>query len=148
MIRKRISSGSYISLSDVVYEALRLMAIVNEAPKLKLQLLREEVRRGLASGRAVKFDPETIKHLGHRMLAARKEQKGKGELLVRAEGSQGVGAHGAAGGDVAGEQGDSEHEECDGGVGEWVAGRHAIKLTGEQPGEAESSGETECSAGE
>lgn len=50
-IRKQVEGGRYASASEVVRDALRLLEIEEERRATALRALRDEVRKGLASGR-------------------------------------------------------------------------------------------------
>ena len=50
-IRKQIEGGRYASASEVVRDALRLLEEEQERRATALKVLREDVRKGLASGR-------------------------------------------------------------------------------------------------
>ena len=64
-------------------------------------------------------------------------------MLFVAEGDDGVDAHGAAGGDVAGQQGDSDQQYKDQGEGGRVGGLDGEEQACEQAGEGKRSAETE-----
>jgi len=68
-----------------------------------------------------------------RICNVARESAAAAGLLV-AEGGEGVGAHGAAGGKIAGEERDDGHEESDGEVGEGVRGSDAVEFAGENAG--------------
>jgi antitoxin ParD1/3/4 len=71
MIREKISSGSYNSVSEVVREALRLLEQEDQLRVLKLQKLRQDIHEGLESGPSQVFD---VKHFKR---AAREKRAGK-----------------------------------------------------------------------
>jgi antitoxin ParD1/3/4 len=50
LVRAKVDSGMYTSASEVVREALRLMDEQDRLRQVKLEELRREVRKGLASG--------------------------------------------------------------------------------------------------
>jgi antitoxin ParD1/3/4 len=50
-IRQQVDGGRYASASEVVRDALRLLEQQEERREAALQALRDEVRKGLASGR-------------------------------------------------------------------------------------------------
>ncbi len=56
-IRTKVDSGRYLSASEVVREALRLL----EQKENRLEELRLEIQKGLASGRAERLNMEAIK---------------------------------------------------------------------------------------
>lgn len=55
MVRRKVESGLYNNASEVVREALRLMAAQEEAGRLKLERLREALAAGEESGVAEGF---------------------------------------------------------------------------------------------
>jgi antitoxin ParD1/3/4 len=62
----------YTSASEVVREALRLMEEQDQMRAVRLDQLRQDVRRGLESGPSESWDPEAIKHRGRARRAATK----------------------------------------------------------------------------
>ena len=56
-IRTKVDSGRYLSASEVVREALRLL----EQKDNRLEELRVEIRKGLNSGRSEPLNMEAIK---------------------------------------------------------------------------------------
>lgn len=64
MVRQKVISGLYTSASEVVREALRLMAEQDHLRAAKLAQLREDVRAGLDSGPATAWDAENVKREG------------------------------------------------------------------------------------
>ena len=56
-IRTKVDSGRYLSASEVVREALRLL----EQKEKQLEDLRVEIQKGLASGRSEPLNMEAIK---------------------------------------------------------------------------------------
>jgi antitoxin ParD1/3/4 len=71
LVRKKVSSGLYNSASEVVREALRLMAARDGLTAAKFENLRQEIREGLDSGPAIPWDVEEMKQTGRKRLAAR-----------------------------------------------------------------------------
>lgn len=61
VIRRKVSSGSYNSASEVVREALRLMEHEDRIRAVQLQRLRQDIEEGIGSGSAARFDPEELK---------------------------------------------------------------------------------------
>lgn len=70
LVRSKVSSGLYTSASEVVREALRLMEEQDRMRQAKLEVLRQEVRKGLESGKSEPWDPKAIKKKGRSRLAA------------------------------------------------------------------------------
>jgi antitoxin ParD1/3/4 len=63
-VQQKVATGMYNSASEVIREALRLMAEKDSEQSLKLASLRADLQQGVASveaGRASVFDPEQIK---------------------------------------------------------------------------------------
>lgn len=60
-IKNKLKSGQYSSASEVVRDALRLLEEQDRIKVLRLEALREEIRKGLESGGTVPFDAEAIK---------------------------------------------------------------------------------------
>lgn len=71
MVRQKVSSGLYTSASEVVREALRLMDEKDRLRAVKLDQLRQDIRDGLDSGTAAKWNPEDIKREGRAKRAAK-----------------------------------------------------------------------------
>lgn len=61
LVRSKVDSGLYTSASEVVREALRLMDEQDRLREAKLEQLRGDVRRGLASGPSETWDAEAVK---------------------------------------------------------------------------------------
>lgn len=60
MIRRKVDSGLYNNASEVVREALRLMAAQEEAGRLKLDRLRKALADGEESGLARDYSLEGL----------------------------------------------------------------------------------------
>lgn len=56
LVRQKVESGLYNNASEVIREALRLMAEQDEVYHLKLARLRHELQAGENSGPAKEFD--------------------------------------------------------------------------------------------
>lgn len=69
MVRSKVSSGMYTSASEVVREALRLMEEQDRMRQVRLEGLRQEVRKGLESGSSEPWDSKAIKKKGRSRLA-------------------------------------------------------------------------------
>ena len=72
LVRRKVASGMYTSASEVVREALRLMEEQDQMRALRLDQLRQDVRKGLESRPNAPWDPETIKQQGRARRAATK----------------------------------------------------------------------------
>lgn len=72
LVRRKVASGMYTSASEVVREALRLMEEQDQMRAVRLDQLRQDVRKGLESGPAQPWDPEAIKKKGRSRLGAGK----------------------------------------------------------------------------
>ena len=66
VIRRKVTSGSYNSASEVVREALRLMEHEDRVRAIQLQRLRQDIEEGLTSGPALVFDPLDLKRNARR----------------------------------------------------------------------------------
>ena len=85
LIGKKVASGMYNSASEVVREALRLLAERDRLHESKLKALRKDIRDGITDieqGRYVEYDDSTlgelvddIKTAGRKRLAARKRRR-------------------------------------------------------------------------
>lgn len=60
LVREKVESGLYNNASEVVREALRLMAEQDEVYHLKLERLRHALQAGENSGPAKEFDYDTF----------------------------------------------------------------------------------------
>lgn len=61
LVERKVKSGLYPTALEVVAEGLRLLDERDRLYQLWLGDLREEIRKGLASGRATAFDSDTLK---------------------------------------------------------------------------------------
>jgi antitoxin ParD1/3/4 len=61
LVRRKVASGLYGSASEVVREALRLMDEQDQMRAVRLEQLRQDVRKGLESGPSEAWDPDAIK---------------------------------------------------------------------------------------
>lgn len=64
MVRQRVTSELYMSASEVVREALRLMEEKDQLRAATLERLRNNIQEGLNSGPATAWDAEDIKQAG------------------------------------------------------------------------------------
>ncbi|MBF0477807.1 MAG: type II toxin-antitoxin system ParD family antitoxin, partial [Deltaproteobacteria bacterium] len=71
MVRQKVASGLYNSASEVVREALRLMAEKDRVAAVKLEQLRQDIHDGLNSGEPKPWNPEEVKQEGRKRRTAR-----------------------------------------------------------------------------
>lgn len=64
LVRSKVASGMYTSASEVVREALRLMDEQDRLRAVKLEQLRKDIRKGLASGPSQSWSAEEAKREG------------------------------------------------------------------------------------
>ena len=77
-VRKRVDSGLYGSVSEVVREALRLFETYEQLRSSKLTQLRVDIEEGLAdirAGKVVEFDAKSIKQRARARLAKQVSKK-------------------------------------------------------------------------
>jgi antitoxin ParD1/3/4 len=60
-VRRKVESGQFESSSEVIREALRLLAARDADDAAKLDALRAEIRKGLESGPATELDFENVR---------------------------------------------------------------------------------------
>lgn len=60
-VNEKVQSGQYHSASEVIGEALRLLAQQEEKEQTQMNALREEVRKGLSAGEAHDWNPDQFK---------------------------------------------------------------------------------------
>ena len=60
LVRAKVATGMYNSASEVVRDALRLMAQHDQAHEVKLEQLRQEIKLGLNSGEASTWDAASL----------------------------------------------------------------------------------------
>lgn len=61
LVRSKVATGMYNSASEVVRDALRLMAERDQVQKIKLEQLRQEIQLGLNSGESSTWDAASFK---------------------------------------------------------------------------------------
>jgi antitoxin ParD1/3/4 len=69
-VHDKVASGLYLSASEVVRDGLRLLAEQDQLREIKLEALRQEIRKGLESGPGAPWDVEDLKRKLHVRLAA------------------------------------------------------------------------------
>lgn len=72
LVRRKVASGMYTSASEVVREALRLMEEQDQMRAVRLDQLRQDVRKGLDSGPSEPWDAEAMKQQARARRAAAK----------------------------------------------------------------------------
>lgn len=68
-VKDKVESGFYNSASEVMREALRLLAERDQLRDLRLEELRREIQKGIDSGPATPLKMEDIKARGRERLA-------------------------------------------------------------------------------
>lgn len=68
-VHEQLASGQYASVSEVILQALLLLAEQTRQNNLRLAPLREKIEEGLASGPGISWDPDAIKVEGRALLA-------------------------------------------------------------------------------
>jgi len=75
LVKEKVATGMYNSVSEVVREALRLLSERDSLQAMKLEALRQDIAQGIDSldkGEGKPLDIEGIKAKGRHMLAGRK----------------------------------------------------------------------------
>ncbi len=70
LVKNKVESGLYNSVSEVMREALRLLEERDQLRDLRLKELRRDIQKGLDSGEASSLDMGDIKSRGRKRLAA------------------------------------------------------------------------------
>jgi antitoxin ParD1/3/4 len=70
LVKGKVQSGRYNSVSEVMLEALRLLEERDQLRELRLEELRQEIQKGINSGEATPLNFEDIKSRGRERLAA------------------------------------------------------------------------------
>jgi antitoxin ParD1/3/4 len=70
LVKGKVQSGLYNSVSEVMREALRLLEERDQLRDLRLEELRSEIQKGISSGEATPLNIEEIKANGRKRLAA------------------------------------------------------------------------------
>lgn len=73
MVKTKVDSGLYNSVSEVVREALRLLEERDQMRSLQMEELRKEIQKGIDSGEPSPLNIDAIKTRGRQRLA---EQQG------------------------------------------------------------------------
>ena len=69
LVRSKVRSGRYLSASEVIREALRLLEEQDKLIEIRRDALREEVQRGLDSGSSEPLDIAAIKAKGRKKIS-------------------------------------------------------------------------------
>ena len=69
LVRGKVESGRYLSASEVMREALRLLEERDKLQELRREELRKEIRKGLLSGPAEPLDREAVKAKARKRLS-------------------------------------------------------------------------------
>ena len=72
LVRAKVKSGRYLSGSEVMREALRLLEERDKLQQIRRDTLREEIRRGLDSGPSEPLDVAAIKENARKKLSKNK----------------------------------------------------------------------------
>ena len=70
LVKGKVESGLYNSVSEVMREALRLLEERDQLRDLRLEELRREIQKGINSGEATPLNMEDIKSRGRKRLAS------------------------------------------------------------------------------
>ncbi|WP_446810683.1 type II toxin-antitoxin system ParD family antitoxin [Methylomonas sp. 2BW1-5-20] len=73
LVKAKVDSGLYNSVSEVVREALRLLEERDQLRALRMDELRREIQKGIDSGDPAPLDVDVIKARGRQRLAERKQ---------------------------------------------------------------------------
>jgi len=74
-VRQRVESGMYGSASEVIREALRLFEAYEQVKTAKLDVLRQDIAKGLndvKNGHTKEVDFESLKQQGRELLKTRR----------------------------------------------------------------------------
>jgi len=74
LVKRKVDSGLYVSASEVMREALRLLEERDRLNAMRLEELRTEIKKGLDSGEATPLDIGAIKTRGRKRLATEQEK--------------------------------------------------------------------------
>lgn len=73
LVKAKVDSGLYNSVSEVVREALRLLEERDQLRALRMDELRRDIQKGIDSGDPAPLDMDVIKARGRQRLAERKQ---------------------------------------------------------------------------
>lgn len=69
LVNDKVKTGRYLSASEVVREALRLLEERDRIKEMRLQELRLDIQKGLDSGPSSDFDPADLKRRARKKIA-------------------------------------------------------------------------------
>ena len=75
LVKGKVESGLYNSVSEVMREALRLLEERDQLRELRLMELRREIQKGIDSGESTPLDIEEVKARGRKRLAAQQGER-------------------------------------------------------------------------
>jgi len=70
-VESAVSSGDYVSASEVVRDAIRVLRHDKEAEDVKMHLLRREIERGLLQADREEFSSRSIDEIARSVLDGR-----------------------------------------------------------------------------
>ncbi|MES2296784.1 MAG: type II toxin-antitoxin system ParD family antitoxin [Pseudomonadota bacterium] len=71
MVRQKVVSGLYNSASEVILDALRLMAERDQVRNAQLVQLKQDIQEGIDSGPGTDWDPDEVNRAGHARLTTK-----------------------------------------------------------------------------
>jgi antitoxin ParD1/3/4 len=74
LVKNKVESGHYGSASEVMREALRLLAERDHRQSVRIEELRAEIKKGLDSGEPTPLNIKTIKAQGRKRLNTQKQK--------------------------------------------------------------------------
>ena len=75
LVKNKVESGHYASASEVMREALRLLAERDHRQSVRIEELRAEIKKGLDSGKSTPLNISAIKAQGRKRLNAAQKHK-------------------------------------------------------------------------
>ena len=75
LVRLKVESGNYSSVSEVVAEALWLLEATDSLREIRLKQLRTEIQKGLDSGPPAELDFGAVKARGRKRLMERQSDQ-------------------------------------------------------------------------
>jgi len=74
-LQKKVKSGGYKSVSEVIREGLRLLKEKDKENEIKLKALKLEIQKGIQSGPSSPLNIESIKEQGRKRLQSLNKKK-------------------------------------------------------------------------